>query len=465
MTRRICLPTLALLAFLASCGEPAFVPAWGDAPPPPNILFVSVDTLRADHLGYDGYDKPTSPNIDAWAESAMVFENAQASASWTLPGLASALTGTYCSTHRCWGFGNRLDPSFPTVTELLLTAGYDTACVTSHIFLATRYGLQQGFVHFDDSFSHPDFDPKDSITSEMVSDKGIDFLTKKAATDDGVPWMLWLHYFDPHDSFLFHEGFSEPFVTGDVGHVETEVQLYDGEIRFTDFHIGRVFDALRETGLMQNTVVVFFSDHGEEFMDHDSIRHGHNLWRELTRVPFAISGPGITAGRYAPTIRTIDLLPTVLDLAGQSTRTPDGLPGKSLAPILRGDGPAPDTSLSLSEIALSTSSRYKSFIDGPWKVIWHIAPGDNPGDDEWRLFNLESDPLETTDLSSSEPEVHTRMQDRLKRSLGAALELANNYETSGTVDMSASVLADLRGLGYVGDDKQATGASSTEDSQ
>lgn len=443
---------LASAAGLAACGEAPFEPAWEGASPPPNVLFVTVDTLRADHLGYDGYPKPTSPRIDEWAESATIFENTIASASWTLPGFATALTGYYPSTHRCWGFGSRLAPSFSTVTELLVTAGYDTACVTSHIFLATRYGLQQGFVHFDDSFAHPKVDPHASITSEMVSDKGIDFLEHKAAAGDGVPWFLWLHYFDPHDTFMFHEGFSEPFLTEGSQGVQRERELYDGEIRFTDHHIGRVLDRLRATGLGANTIVVFLSDHGEEFMDHDAMRHGHALWRELTRVPFAIAGPGLKEGRYAPIVRTVDLLPTMLDLVGLADRIPSTIEGASLAPILRGDGPAPETGVALSEIALSTSSTQKSLVDGRWKVIHDISR------DEWALFDLDQDPFEENDLADSEPQALAVMRQKLIDRVRHATELAEDFRFSRALDLSSAESDNLRALGYLGDDQTIDGA-------
>ena len=115
---------------------------------------------------------------------------------------ANALTSYYTSTHRCWKFDSRLDPSFPTLPEMLCDAGYDTMAVTSHVFLARRYGLQQGFVHFDDEFAHPVEEPTTVITSEMVSDKGIRFLEQKAASNDETPWLAWLHYFDPHGLYM-----------------------------------------------------------------------------------------------------------------------------------------------------------------------------------------------------------------------------------------------------------------------
>ena len=154
---------ISLLVITAGCGSEGPRPRiWGDSPPP-NVLFLSIDTLRADHLGFYGYARPTSPHLDAFAEEAVVFDAAQASASWTLPGLASLLTSQYTSTHQCLDLGSRLSESFTTFTEHVLAAGYDTACVTSHVFTTTRHGLQQGFVQFDDSYAYPAVDPEDVI--------------------------------------------------------------------------------------------------------------------------------------------------------------------------------------------------------------------------------------------------------------------------------------------------------------
>ena len=402
---------------------------------PPSFLFISVDTLRADHMGTYGYARNTTPEVDAWAKDAVVFENAQASASWTLPGLASALTSFYTSTHRCWTFNSRLDPSFTTLPEVLTDAGYDTMAVTSHVFLAPRYGLQQGFVHFDDEFAHPLEDPTTVITSEMVSDKGIRFLDAKAASTDETPWLLWLHYFDPHGQYNVHPGISEEFGT------EQELDRYDGELRYTDLHVGRVLRRLEELGLADSTVVVFFSDHGEEFLDHGGLRHGHALWRELVRVPLIIRAPGVAPRRVPELVRTVDLLPTVLDWV-PPLAPPPGIEGVSLFAFLEGRERAPLPAL--AEIRLQEAFPLECVFEERWKLIV------NSKDASVLLYDTVADPLEQRDVAAEHPEVVAELRERLAAMIARAEEAGRRYGEAEALGLSETERHDLQGLGYTG---------------
>jgi len=420
----------------STTGEREFEPLYRGSPP--NILFVSVDTLRADHMGVHGYERNTTPEVDAWAEGATVFDNAQASASWTLPGLASVLTSLYTSSHNCWTFNSRLDPAYVTLPEILTGAGYDTMCVTSHVFLARRYGLQQGFVHFDDEFAHPEEDPTQVVTSEMVSDKGIRFLEQKAASPDEAPWMLWLHYFDPHGEYNVHEGISEEF-----GTVE-EIDRYDGEIKFTDLHIGRVLRTLDELGLDEDTLVVFFSDHGEEFMDHGGMRHAHALWRELVRVPLIVKAPGCPPGRVTELVRTVDILPTILDFV-PPLRPPVDIEGVSLKRMIESGGNVGGEPLAaLSEIRLQESASLDSVIRGRWKLIVDSIDGDA------KLFDIEADPLETRDLAAEHPEQVAELKEFLKGMIQRARKHGEKYGEAQVLGLSESQLEQMEGLGYLG---------------
>src|SRR5262245_58400578 len=223
---------------LAACGSRSTPGAPEGAP---NVLLITIDTLRADRLGFYGYAKPTSPELDAFAAGAVVFEHAEASAPWTLPALASVMTGDIASTHNCWNYGSVLDDSFRTLPELLLAAGYDTACVVSHLFTTSRHGLPQGFVHTDDPFAYPEVDPAENITSQVIADKGIRFLDQKKDSPDEAPWFLWLHYFDPHKEYMQHPGITESLATpGASTRGAILGDVYDGEVRYTDLHVGRV---------------------------------------------------------------------------------------------------------------------------------------------------------------------------------------------------------------------------------
>ncbi|MCZ6597984.1 MAG: sulfatase [Planctomycetota bacterium] len=450
--RPVLLALLILVAVIfagwVATRERPFEATWKGGEVPPNILFLSVDTLRADHLGIYGYVRPTSPNIDAWAEDAVVFDDAQAAASWTLPGLASVMTSFYSSTHKCWTFASRLDPSFTTLAEILRDHGYDTMAVTSHVFLARRYGLQQGFVHFDDEFAHPVMDPPQAITSERVSDKGIRFLRQKAAAKDGTPWMLWLHYFDPHGVYKPHEGISERF-----GLTE-EVDLYDGEIAFTDMHVGRVLDTLRELGLEQDTIVVFFSDHGEEFLDHGALRHGHTLYGELVRVPLIVKAPGTSPRRVRGLVRTVDVMPTVLELVGlagppDDMRDTDGtadIEGVSLVPLLRGRE-IEEELVALAEIKLAEEASFDCVIQGPWKLIVDSTTGD------MELYAYRQDPRETNDMADMRPEQVADLAQSLRALIEGARRKGERFEHSEELGLTPVQLENMQGLGYLGDDQ------------
>jgi len=423
---------LVILVIPGSCGGVE------SSPRRPNVLFVSIDTLRADHLGAYGYERPTSPRIDALAKEGLVFESAQASASWTLPGLASVLTSYYPSTHGCWSFGSRLDDSFTTLTELLTAAGFDTACVTSHLFVTTRHGLQQGFVHFDDTFAYPAVDPEDNVTSDLISDRGIRFLEQKAAAPDGRPWFLWLHYFDPHANYMVHEGITERFLTpGERTLNQVDLDNYDGEIAFTDHHIGRVLDALAATGQADDTIVVLFSDHGEEFLDHGGLRHGHTLFGELVRVPLIVRAPGIEPRRITEVVRTVDVFPTVLDLV--ELPTPPDIMGRSL---LR-----PGTSLpALSEIRLDQGALMEALVYEGYKLVHDMRT------DVYALFDLKNDPRELRDLAAEQPEKVEELRELMLGSVRRSERLSERYETAPELDLSPAVLEQLNGLGYGGGD-------------
>ncbi len=438
-------PRPARRAALAACLG-ALV-ACGPAPPEPslNVLLVTVDTLRADRLGFDGYGLPTSPRLDALAESGVVFDRAQGASSWTLPSLATILTSLYTSTHGCWTFVDPLQPSFHTLAETLRDAGYDTAAVASHVFLGTDYGLHQGFTHFDDDLVHWLVASHDAISSPEVSDKGIRFLENKAAVPEEGPWLLWLHYFDPHEIYQPHEGFLEPFgIDPDARgtfDVEQESRLYDGEVAFTDHHVGRVLDALERLGLADDTLVVFVADHGEEFGDHGSRRHGHTLYGELVRTPLVVRAPGFAPSRVDALVHTVDLAPTVLELVGLAPVADQT--GRSLVPLMRGEE-LPERGV-LAELNAAPSTNLRAWIDGRWKLILDLDH------ETAKLFDVEADPLEQSDVAAGQPQVVARMRQELLDAVGEALHEGRLYErTAHGLKLLATQDEQLKNLGYTG---------------
>jgi arylsulfatase A-like enzyme len=428
MAHRRSLVAVSAAALLLAC-EPERVR--------PNILFITIDTLRADHLGAYGYTRPTSPRLDEFARSAIVFEQAHSSASWTLPSLTSLMTSLYSSTHGCWKIDSRLDPSFHTLAELLRNDGYDTAMVASHTFLSGRYGLQKGFTHVDSQILQ--VDAIASITSPDITAKGVEWLREKAAVRDGIPWLLWLHYFDPHDTYLPHPGFSEKFGT------KEEIDLYDGEIAFTDHYVGVVLDELARLELADDTIVVVVADHGEEFLDHGNMRHGNTLYEEVVRVPFMMRIPGFHPWRVEPVVASVDLMPTLLELTGTAIDHP--IEGKSLLALMRGEREAPREAV--SEVRWHDNQDMKSLRSGSWKYIDHRLGAQKLD----LLFSIPTDPLEEQDISSAEASALNGMRDELAQRLARARDLAKAYGSSQISPSSAADAAHLKALGYTGDEK------------
>lgn len=417
-------------------GALAWSAARGRAAKRPNVLFVSIDTLRADHLGTYGWERPTSPNFDAFAAKGVVFERAQSSSSWTLPSLTTLMTSLLPSTHRCEKDTSRLDPSYTTLAEILRDAGYDTAIVASHLFLNAGHGLQQGFTRVDTRIIQDEF----AITSPQVTDWGVSWLQDKAAADDGEPWFLWLHYFDPHAPYLPHEGISEAFGT------EKPIDLYDGEIAFTDQHLGRLFEAFERLGFAENTIVVLVADHGEEFGEHGQFGHGYDLHEEVVHVPLVLRVPGLSPRRVPDLVPTVDVFPTLLELCGVKPK--GDIEGRSLLPLMRGEKDAPREAV--SEDVWMYGFDIASIARGNWKYI-----------DSTRrekvlkmLFDHSVDPTETKNLLRENSDIATELRSGLRARQERAKALGAGYERHPTSDLPPSEQDRLRALGYAGEDSK-----------
>jgi choline-sulfatase len=418
--------------FLLAVGA---VLACGREAPRPNLLFISIDTLRADHLGTYGWKRPTSPNLDAFAAKSVVFENAQSASSWTLPSLASIMTSLQESTHRCEKDAARLDPSYTTMAEILRDAGYDTAFVASHLFLNAGHGLQQGFTRVDTRILQDEL----AITSPAITDWGLQWLEDKAAVHDGVPWFLWLHYFDPHAPYLLHEGVSEKFGT------EQEIDKYDGEIAFTDQHLGRLLAAFERSGLAANTIVVIVADHGEEFGEHGRQGHGYDLHEEVVHVPLVLRVPGIAPRRVSGAVPTVDLMPTLLELCG--AHAVHEIDGRSLTPLLQGEpGPAREA---FSEVRWKFGDDLASLRRDPWKFI----EGRRGEEAVEMLFDHSVDPTETKNVLAEHPDVAAEMRLALRARLERARAMGSGYERQAISDLTPAEQERLKGLGYTGDAK------------
>ncbi len=315
---------------LVGCGPPS-----GDDPgmatrPAPNIVLVVVDTVRSDHLSCYGYQRPTSPNLDQLASQSLVFVNSFATSTWTLPSVATLLTGLLPDQHGLKTTDDRLSEEIETVAERLQDAGYQTAAFTDGGFLDPLWGFAQGFNRYDSTAGEA-WDPKDVSVIEAQASAWL-------RENRLEPFFLLVHTYEAHQPYRFQPGFSERFLGNEEIETESEeilawdlyrnrgdndflrrgVALYDGEIARADHYIGRLIQTLRETGGFDDTAIIVTSDHGEEFLEHGGVEHGTGkVFDENIRVPLIVKLPGVTEGmRIETPVSGVDLAPTVLGIAG-----------------------------------------------------------------------------------------------------------------------------------------------------
>ncbi|HEX7839162.1 MAG TPA: sulfatase-like hydrolase/transferase, partial [Kofleriaceae bacterium] len=372
--------------------DPAFRPVPPGVPAGFNILLVTIDTTRADHLGTYGYARPTSPNLDAMARGATVFEHGWAHAPSTRYSMPAILTGRlpldvyYDTSVEGWP---GLLPAATTLAEALAPLGFATGAVTNYWYFDRSRHMDQGFSEYDneDARLHagvPGAGPEQTrgSSSKEQTDKAIGFVGRHAAER----WFLWVHYYDPHYAYEPHP---------EVGSFGTDrVALYDGELRFTDLHIGRLFDELRARQLYDRTVIVVTGDHGEGFGEHGIELHGYHLYAAQTKVPLIIRVPGLPGRRATTPAGHVDILPTLVNLAG-GTATPDMM-GRSLVDVLAG------TELSrtvFQQLSYEGNHEMRAGVDARCHVIYNVSP-----DTSWEVYRVDRDPLEARDLSGDDDE-------------------------------------------------------------
>jgi len=327
----------------------------------PNIVLLSIDSLRPDHLSCYGYPQPTSPHIDAVAREGYLFTNAVSTTTWTLPAHISMLTGLYPDVHGVVGENQQLNPKAPICTEFLQAQGYHSAGFVSGPYLSSEYGFARGFDLYDDfSIRFAEFEQATAVvTSPRLHAQVLPWLTANHA----APFFLFVHYWDVHYDYvppapfdsLFDPDYTGPIDGRDVmedprirgGMDPRDLQhllaLYDGEIAFTDRYVGKLLDHLRDLGVYENTLIVITADHGDEFLEHGCKGHEKNLFDETLKVPLIVRLPERYARELAGALRPvgatipeqvslIDLPPTFRDLLGFAVD--EVLDGQSLLPLL-----------------------------------------------------------------------------------------------------------------------------------
>jgi len=457
--RSVRLLLTASLVVLAVAIAFAFYRSGRRATPRHNVLLITLDTTRADHLGCYGGPHSVSPRIDRLAAGGVLFENTYTTAAVTPVSHASILTGQYPYTHGLrvlHGLGNnRLPDSAVTLAEIFKDAGYQTAAFVSSFPAGSRFGLGQGFDTFDEEFLQQ---PVDQIVDSSGTVNAEQSQRRADATTDlALEWLgggsghffLWVHYNDPHDVQIvpplqFLQQFPPPSGT----RAEQLREVYDVEIQYMDQQIGRVLDAMEGAGRLEDTVVVIVSDHGQGLGDHNWWTHGI-LYEEQIKAPLIIRAPGVPAGRRVQyLVRTIDIAPTIIDLIGLGAQRHASMDGASLVPMLKGEGADPGyTAYADSVNMLTYGSEAGTFdqkndmlfavTDGRWKYILHMIR-----ENESELYDLKEDPHELRNLYADRPGELERLRKNLQ---------ARRFEPRGERGpgaLSDEDLERLRSLGY-----------------
>ncbi len=344
--------------------------------PTRNILLITIDTLRADHLGCYGYPRAATPNIDHWAEKGSLFTNATAAIPLTLPSHSTIMTGQYPFTHGVRDNGGfYLEEKWQTLAETLHSAGFRTGGFVSAFVLDRRWGIAQGFEEYFDHFELSKFK---MVSLDSVQRRGDETLTQALSWVDknkASRFFAWIHFYDPHTPY----DPPEPFRTEFKG--QGAMGLYDGEIAFTDNLIGRVHKYLEDNNLLSTTLVVLTSDHGESLGEHQESAHGFFIYDATMHVPLLIWKPGEEPRKISEQVRSVDLFPTICEAAGVQA-APSGS-GVSLLPLVRGDKlPKTLTAYSesyypkfhygWSELKSLRTSEYK-YIEAPRREFYRVS--------------------------------------------------------------------------------------------
>jgi arylsulfatase A-like enzyme len=448
----------------------------GDAP---NVLLLSIDTVRADHLGCYGYGRNTTPVMDSLAQGGVVFEQAYSTSSWTKPAHASVFTGLYPQVHGANGHDDMLLDAFPSLPELCAQSGYATLGVVSAPPLNRLFGFARGFQRYDDYTWILDREANlflrndgrqlaihSGHTSSLITDTAIAMMERRETGER--PFFLFVNYFDahhnyqppwPHGKEWRHGYFGTQF--GEIDRwngVEQRIEddadvvdaprlrdLYDAELRYVDEQVGRLLDTLRARGQLDNTIIVLFSDHGDEFMEHDKLAHGKTLFNEVTHVPLIIAGAGVPAGlRVQEPVSLVDVLPTLSALTGLAL--PEYTAG---VPLLQ-----PGVLAEIPDRAIFAGLdlppyRVNSILAADMKLLRNYQPAGQT------LFNLMEDPQEQDDATAFEPQIARELgrqledfaaesqAERMRRTGGASTK------TSAAPESIEEMERQLRALGYL----------------
>ncbi|MEE9270492.1 MAG: sulfatase [Candidatus Krumholzibacteria bacterium] len=467
---------LALVLFLTQRGSEFRLPQPpADPSAGPNVVFIVLDALRADHLSAYGYERPTSPNMDRVAAEGVVFLNARSHGNRTVLAMPAIFTSLYPSFHGAISRGELMSPlpdDRVTIAELFQRANYTSVGLMTNIYLKSAFGMTQGFDRVEEFnagcyalglykllrklnvLGRPEYASTGSPGAAALTDRGLAWLDHL----QDRPFFLYMHYMDTHHPYVAPEEFERrirPSTDGpdaaelfietlqllkagrpqdlDPERLEALRDYYDATILYADHEIGRILDRVRQISQERETIVIITADHGDEFLEHGSLYHTNLVIEGLIRVPLIVWDPARYQGgrRVESLVRHIDILPTLAGIIGQPV--PQEAMGQSLEPLLTGE------TRDLELASISEGDFCAALVERNWKVMYVDST------DTAYLYDLDKDPQEYRDLSASEPEVMADLMRRLDLYLEKAQELGHQAESLANPE----IIRQLKALGYL----------------
>jgi arylsulfatase A-like enzyme/tetratricopeptide (TPR) repeat protein len=410
---------IAVLLFVA-CRSRTNTPNLQNA----NVLLVTLDTTRADHIGTYGYAKAVTPHLDKLAAEGVVFEHCITPSGFTLPSHSSIMTGLYPPAHGVRLNGDAaLGDVQNTLAERLKTKGYRTGAFVSAFVLDGRWGLAQGFDNYDDKFHITADQRLDLSRVQRPGNKVVDLALQWLQQDKTKPFFAWVHLYDAHTPY-------EP---------PAPLTGYDGEITFADAQVGRLIEWLERSGLKENTVVIITADHGEGLGSHGESEHGYYVYDYAVRVPLIVRMPGTSGLRIGAQVRTTDIMPTILDAVGREAA--GNIDGQSLLPLIA-DPQREHPRYAYSE-AMSSKLQYG------WSALYSLRTVDHKFIEAPRseLYDLRSDPGETSNRLDDQRRVARELKDALQRIRDDADKRAPKHQEA---NLDPETVQKLASLGYLG---------------
>jgi arylsulfatase A-like enzyme len=489
------------LAFTTSAEKPGTVGLWANPllttrvpKNRPNVLIYMIDTLRADHTSLYGYARDTTPFLKKLGAQGLVFEDCQAQATWTKPSTASLMTSLYSFTHGISLDSDTIPKGATTLAEQLRAAGYVTASVVSNPFAGRLTGLQRGFDYMSEwaVVQRRRTDAEDRATDSAALNKVV-FPWLEQHRDE--PFFLYAHATDPHAPYRppagFEEKFANPAETPEFNRnyiklrdkaqygggtvisralcaksgvnpdrfIHRAIDRYDGEVLHNDWSLQQLVDKLKQIGVLDNTLIVVVSDHGEEFWEHGWTAHGHSLYQELTHGVFIMWNPKLipTPRRVAEPVQLIDVMPTVLDLVG--LKIPDVVQGQSLAAFAKGQpfqrrGPVMTSRYAHPHtkpngFVPENRTDTVALLDTNWKLIYRDKAKE-VGMNKVELYDRRTDRGEAKNIAGEHPQEVSRMMTEIGKWLDAEKQIKSLLGRGAKATMDPKTLEQLRSLGYIG---------------